>query len=391
MAMASLSFTQPPLCSYSSPPSPSPLLFDRRLPVASLIRKRSLSLPSCRVTWFPLPFPQTADEGSDSDSDSESGLASASEYLSEEFGGHGVSFKSVGDTCHVAKMVLDNGSTAVLMLPHGLVVSYKVPMWHGERMETLRSFVVEGDAGEGVVRGGMFLDLAFEDEDGFSWRLNTKGWTIRDVRGDPGEFIEVELMNSNQAGMVDVKYVLTLCEQSLTAMVDVSNQRSTPLKMTGTVLSHLNICTPDGAYAVGLEGSNFYERRPVMSEHRINPDDDLKSSRRNSWQVNGKEEDVQEDLEGEETANYKQLTDEMSLIYTSAPRNFTIIDRGRRHSLILGRHGFDEYYVYSPGSRHEEYGNYAYVCVGPTAQLKPIMIGPKQIWEGAHRLSNPNL
>ncbi|KAI4319684.1 hypothetical protein MLD38_033255 [Melastoma candidum] len=128
-----------------------------------------------------------------------------------------------------------------------------------------------------------------------------------------------------------------------------------------------------------------------MSEHRINPDDNPSSSRRNSCQGNGKEEDMWEHVEGTETANYKHLTDDMSLIYNRAPRNFTIIDRGRRHSLILGRHSFDRYYIYSPGSRHEEYGNYAYVSVGPMAQLKPITIGPKQIWKGGQHLSYPNL
>ena len=33
-----------------------------------------------------------------------------------------------------------------------------------------------------------------------------------------------------------------------------------------------------------------------------------------------------EEMEGEENNNYKHLTEKMSRIYTSAPRNFTIID-----------------------------------------------------------------
>ncbi|KAF6154064.1 hypothetical protein GIB67_018986, partial [Kingdonia uniflora] len=48
--------------------------------------------------------------------------------------------------------------------------------------------------------------------------------------------------------------------------------------------------------------------------------------------------------EGEEEDNYAQLTDKMSRIYTSAPRKFTIIDRGKRNSVIVGRDGFDELY-----------------------------------------------
>ncbi|KAK1386483.1 hypothetical protein POM88_014661 [Heracleum sosnowskyi] len=64
----------------------------------------------------------------------------------------------------------------------------------------------------------------------------------------------------------------------------------------------------------------------------------------------------EEELEGEED-NSKQLTEEMSRIYTSAPTNF--LDRGRRNSVVVAREGFNELYIFSPGSSHNYYSMYA--------------------------------
>lgn len=57
----------------------------------------------------------------------------------------------------------------------------------------------------------------------------------------------------------------------------------------------------------------------------------------------------------------------------------------------MQRTGFDELYVYSPGSEHEMYGKYSYVCIGPSATLKPVNVGPGAAWGGAQYLCNPNL
>ncbi|XP_004296860.1 PREDICTED: uncharacterized protein LOC101315227 [Fragaria vesca subsp. vesca] len=62
------------------------------------------------------------------------------DYLEQEFSGHGVIFKGIGDDC-VAKMSLDNGSKAILMLPSGLITSYKATLWHGGTAELLQSSV----------------------------------------------------------------------------------------------------------------------------------------------------------------------------------------------------------------------------------------------------------
>ncbi|GJN23321.1 hypothetical protein PR202_gb10959 [Eleusine coracana subsp. coracana] len=80
------------------------------------------------------------------------------EYLAAEFAGHGVSFEPVGGSCAV-KMALTNGSVAHVLLPSGLVTSYKPAMWHGTVTEALHTIVGEGPGGRAVVRGGASVDL----------------------------------------------------------------------------------------------------------------------------------------------------------------------------------------------------------------------------------------
>lgn len=67
------------------------------------------------------------------------------------------------------------------------------------------------------------------------------------------------------------------------------------------------------------------------------------------------------------------------------------MEQGRRNSVVVGRDGFEELYMFSPGSSHEFYGKYAYICVGQSAVLKPIILGPNESWTGGQRLHNPNL
>lgn len=114
------------------------------------------------------------------------------DYLEEEFSGHGVTFQGIGDSC-VAKMRLANRSTAILMLPSGLITSYKTAMWHGGTDEVLHSSVSEEDNGDGrggaVVRGGVSLALEFSSGDGVSW--SPSNWTLRSIEGNSQDKIQV--------------------------------------------------------------------------------------------------------------------------------------------------------------------------------------------------------
>lgn len=111
------------------------------------------------------------------------------EYLESEFNGHGVSFKSIGELC-VVRLGLENGSMATLMLPSGMITSYKAPMWHGGLLELLHTLVTEGEDGRGaVIQGGVSLAFKFQGDRGESW--SPSNWALHDVRGNPQESIQV--------------------------------------------------------------------------------------------------------------------------------------------------------------------------------------------------------
>lgn len=110
------------------------------------------------------------------------------EYLESEFSGHGVTFTEVNESC-VVRMALENGSIANLMLPSGLITSYKAQMWHGGTMELLHTTVSEGQNGSPVIEGGVSLACNCENDQGFSW--SPSSWALHQVKGDPQGSIQV--------------------------------------------------------------------------------------------------------------------------------------------------------------------------------------------------------
>ncbi|KAF3441213.1 hypothetical protein FNV43_RR15126 [Rhamnella rubrinervis] len=352
--------------------------------------KREEKLMVAAVASIPFPQPENVDV----------------DYLEKEFGGHGVTFEGIGHSC-VAKISLENRSTAILMLPTGLITSYKPCMWHGGTDEFLHSVVSEDDA---AIQGGVSLAFNFANEDAtneVSW--SPTKWALQDIKRSSQDSIQVQLICTDAEDMVEVKYNVTLEEDALSSELVISNSKSSPIRLTGSVLSHLTLSSPDATFAIGLEGSDFLGLSPFLSNFSIIPPDFAQNNEfgfsqlwnqmslwgtRNGNKVDEAKSNVKEtqlQMEGEENDNYKHLRDQMSRIYTSAPRNFTLIDRGRRNSVAIGRHGFDELYMFSPGSIHEIYSQYAYICVGQSALLKPIIIGSKEVWRGGQHLHNPNL
>ncbi|KAM0980346.1 hypothetical protein PS2_013330 [Malus domestica] len=338
------------------------------------------------------------------------------DYLEQEFSGHGVVFKAIGDSC-VAKMELDNGSKAIMMLPSGLITSYKASMWHGGTVELLQSSVSESEengvssaAAAIAIQGGVSLAFDCSSEVGQQVPWSPTNWALHQITGNPQDHIQVELISTDSEDMIEIKYIITLKQDVLISEIVVSNSTSSSLQLTGSILSHLTVSSPDATYAIGLERSDFFTRLPILSSFGIIPPDfGMKNEAQISklWQQmagwgpnnqnDGKQADTnqrgnnEEEMEGEEDDNYKHLREQMSRIYTSAPTDFTIIDRGRRNSVVVGRDGFDELYMFSPGSSHEDYGKYAYICVGQSAVLKPIIVHPNESWRGGQRLYNPNL
>ncbi|KQK13222.1 protein NDH-DEPENDENT CYCLIC ELECTRON FLOW 5 [Brachypodium distachyon] len=341
------------------------------------------------------------------------------EYLAAEFGGHGVTFEAVGDSCAV-KMAVRNGSAAHLLLPSGLVTSYKPAMWHGASTEVLHTTVGEGPGGRAVIRGGVSMDFrctrvdavaGAENDDArpgsSSWWSPGGAWSLRDVRGGPTGSIEVELVSAEPGsrGGAEARCVVTLRPEALASEFTVTNPSASPnpMAVTGAVANHLRVSTPDATYAVGLQGSDYRSREPLLSEFSILPPDYYSTrpgatARKMNWLDNlisggggvARRASPAQDPDGEEEDDYKHLTDELCRVYSHAPRDFTVIDRGRRNSICLSRRGFEELYVFSPGSNYEWYGKFAYVCIGP-AMLEPVVLAPGSTWHGAQHLRNPNL
>ncbi|KAI3822732.1 hypothetical protein L1987_10329 [Smallanthus sonchifolius] len=333
-------------------------------------------------------------------------------YLETEFSGHGASFTRLGESC-VVRMGLDNGSVATLMLPSGLITSYKAPMWHGGLLELLHTTVSEAEDDSGaVIRGGVSLAFRCEggaENGGISWSPNM--WNLRSVGGSPDESIQVELISSNSEDKIEFKHIVTLQQDAISSEIVVTNLRSSSVRLTGSVIGHLAISTPEATYAIGLESSNYFVKPPLFSNFSIIPPDFNRND--SGWVQSGlkqllsgwglgsqidssndgtaKNRQEDEDIEGEEEDNYKHLTEKLSMIYTSAPRNFTIMDRGKRNSVVVGRDGFNELYIFSPGSSHKPYGKYSFLCIGQAALLKPVTIGPESEWRGVQHLHNPNL
>ncbi|CAL4935935.1 unnamed protein product [Urochloa decumbens] len=332
------------------------------------------------------------------------------EYLAAEFAGHGVGFEPVGGSSCAVKMALSNGSVAHLLLPSGLVTSYKPAMWHGTVTEVLHTNVAEGPGGRPVVRGGVSVDLrCAAAAAGGGWSPNG-AWSLRDVRGSPNTSIEIELAAAAGNAAVAARCVVTLHPEALSTEVAVTNTAPTSSAAAAMAVScgmsnHLRVSTPDATYALGLQGSDYRSVDPALSEFSIIPPDYGAAARqpaagaaRRRWASRGFDMILsgggagaaEDQPDGEEDDDYKHMTDAMCRVYSHAPREFTIIDRGRRNSVCLHRRGFEELYVFSPGSQYQWYGKYAYVVVGP-AMLEPVLLGPGETWQGAQYLRNPNL
>ncbi|KAL8490489.1 hypothetical protein ACS0TY_022498 [Phlomoides rotata] len=307
------------------------------------------------------------------------------EFLKREFRTSGVSFTGIGDSC-VVRMEVENVS-ANLMLPSGLITSFKPQMWHGATMELLHTFVSQA---EEAVQGGLSLALALHnDTTGLSW--SPDAWALSKVSRTP-ESIQVELISTSEDATCQVKHVITLERDRLNSDILVSNSAtSSSLHLMGSAMCHLTVSTPDAVYALGLEASDYFISPPFETSFSIIPPDVQNPT--TFWPFNkliSKEKEEEEELMGEEDDNYKHLSEKLSRIYTSAPRSLTIIDRGRRNSVTVRRQGFKEVYIFSPGSEHEWYNNYSFICIANSALLEPVILNAQTEWRGGLQLWNPN-
>ena len=79
------------------------------------------------------------------------------------------------------------------------------------------------------------------------------------------------MISSDPESIAEVKYIVTLQPDVLSSEIVISNSKSLPLQLTGSVISHLTVSNPDATYAIGLEGSNFFNRAPFFSNFCLIP------------------------------------------------------------------------------------------------------------------------
>lgn len=172
-------------------------------------------------------------------------------------------------------------------------------------MELLHTWVEQEEEEEVVIRGG--VSSAFSSSD------DTEEWSLHGITGDSENCVQVELRRSDKKIKdIEMKQIITLRGDTLSIELCVTNKGVSPISIKGcSLVSYLTVSTPEATYAVGLEGSDFVETTPFLPRFGL---------------VQGEEEDKYW-LSGEEESNYKQLSEEMSRIYTLAPSSFTIIDR----------------------------------------------------------------
>lgn len=175
-------------------------------------------------------------------------------------------------------------------------------------MELLHTWVEqEQEQEEVVIRGG--VSSAFSSSD------DTEEWSLHGITGDSENCVQVELRRSDKKiKEIEMKQIITLRGDTLSIELCVTNKGVSPISIKGcSLVSYLTVSTPEATYAVGLEGSDFVEKTPFLPRFGL---------------VQGEEEEEDKyGLSGEEESNYKQLSEEMSRIYTLAPSSFTIIDR----------------------------------------------------------------
>ncbi|KAJ1704180.1 hypothetical protein LUZ63_003959 [Rhynchospora breviuscula] len=315
------------------------------------------------------------------------------DYLKREFAGPGVVFEPIpaGHGCSV-RLTMDNGSIANVTMPGGMITSYQPQMWHGANMEVLQTMVSRSDDGITKLQGGVSVNFQCSSDDTDVWAL--RGWVLRGVKGKPDKSIQIEFFSSSPLDGSEARYAVTLCPNLISTELSITNNSSSPLHITGCILNHLKASTPDATYLFGMQRASYYTCGPVMSELGIVPPATSKMG--TAWAQKGldglfgKRKDEDRGEEREDRSESVHLTDETYRFYQNPPREFTVVDRGRRNSIMIGKNGFDKLYVMSPGSNHDWYGRYAYVCVGP-AVTQPVTLNPGDVWNGSQYLYNPNM
>ncbi|KAG6546432.1 hypothetical protein Mapa_011980 [Marchantia paleacea] len=332
------------------------------------------------------------------------------EKLQDKFGRQGVRFVDVAGT-PATELKLRNGSSARMLISRAQITSYKANMWHGTQEELLHS--VRSDSGNSTstsIRGGIVLSFT-QLKDPLSSILpsSSSPWRVEAVDCQPSEYAQMTLTNFSypevgvglsSRGSLQFKYVVTLCDDSLSVALVVSNTGPVPVEFTGSIISHLGVSSADGAFAVGLKG---YRYRSLVKQKQRGFDPSMIFSQ--IWKPREEQDgrgtliqemssrDARQELEDGkwtvESEDYSQLRGGMDRLYTIPPEAFSIMDRGLRRSLVVERHGFSEFCLSNPGPDSQLRDWNKFVCVGPTQCCQSVRLYENREWRGAVTLLNP--
>ncbi|BBN14485.1 hypothetical protein MPTK1_6g12140 [Marchantia polymorpha subsp. ruderalis] len=333
------------------------------------------------------------------------------EKLQEKFGRQGVRFVDVAGT-PATELKLRNGSSARMLISGAQITSYKANMWHGAQEELLHS--VRSDSGNSTstsIRGGIVLSFS-QLKDPLSSILpsSSSPWRVEAVECQPSEYAQMTLTNYSYPevgvglsprGSLQFKYVVTLFDDSLSVALVVSNTGSVPVDFTGSIISHLGVSSAGGAFAVGLKGYRYrslgkqkqsgFDASKILSQ--IWKPWGAPDGNRGTLVEEKSGRDARQELEDGkwtvESEDYSQLQAGMDRLYTTPPESFSIMDRGKRRSLVVERHGFTEFCLSNPGPDSQLRDWNKFVCVGPTQSCQSVRLYENREWRGAVTLLNP--
>ncbi|KAL2620395.1 hypothetical protein R1flu_000600 [Riccia fluitans] len=333
------------------------------------------------------------------------------DVLQDKFGCQGVRFMEVAGF-PFGEMKVKNRSSVRILIPGVHITSYKANMWHGGEEEMLHTVRTQSGSLTSIsssFRGG--IELKFNQlKDPLTSILPSASspWRVESVDCQPSEYAQMTMTNvshpegvveQNARGLLQFKYVVTLCDDSLSAALVISNTGPVAVDFTGSILSHLAVGSAEGAFAVGLKGyryrslvkqkqklfepTNFFSQLWSKKESETTVEEMVRES-------SGR--DARQELEGGtwivESEDYSQLHGGMDRLYTSPPDSFSVMDRGRRRSLVFERHGFPEFCLSNPGPDSKMQDWNSFVCVGPTQSCQSVRLYDGREWRGAVTLLN---
>ncbi|KAJ7514268.1 hypothetical protein O6H91_23G036000 [Diphasiastrum complanatum] len=340
------------------------------------------------------------------------------ESLQKKFAGSkAVRFQQKGNLV-MMELKAEKGSTARMLLPQGLITSYKPSMWHGGFEEMLHIETSEVD-GVPKAEGGIGLNFSYADgEPGSILSESSQIWELEDILEEPSGTVQVMLMcripgcGKQGHDVLSLHYIVTLSQTMLASAIAVSNIGRSTMKFTGSVFSYVALSDIEGTYVVGLKGCR-YSSVPTASEstkkynifHAIGQiwSDKINKNQNKLEDISFSSQQLGTDHAtfvprgmndlmdwAVEKEDYAGLSDGMKRLYMMLNDSCMLLDRGKRRSLVFRRVGFSDLWLCNPGRKSGKRDWDKIACIGPASAHQPVVLEPGQEWRAAQVIQNLN-